>query len=125
MASTTNPMAPMAPAAVTTQGECCGDGGGNPQTPWTQDIDGASYSLNNVGSIASNQGNFYITGVDNLFLGTTSDGNTLVGIYQGPFVSIGCPMDLQGKLNIQNLPTSSAGLNPGDVWNNGGVLNIV
>lgn len=30
-----------------------------------------------------------------------------------------------GVLNIQNLPTSSAGLVTGDIWNNSGVLNIV
>jgi hypothetical protein len=28
-------------------------------------------------------------------------------------------------LNVKNLPTSSAGLSTGDIWNNGGVLNIV
>jgi hypothetical protein len=28
-------------------------------------------------------------------------------------------------LNVKNLPTSSAGLATGDVWNNGGVLNII
>lgn len=31
----------------------------------------------------------------------------------------------QGKINIQNLPTSSAGLSSGDIWNNLGVLSIV
>lgn len=30
-----------------------------------------------------------------------------------------------GRFNIQTLPTSSAGLSTGDVWNNSGVLNIV
>jgi hypothetical protein len=30
-----------------------------------------------------------------------------------------------GTLNLPNLPTSSAGLSSGDVWNNSGVLNIV
>jgi hypothetical protein len=29
------------------------------------------------------------------------------------------------RLSIAGLPTSASGLNPGDVWNNGGVLNIV
>ncbi len=28
-------------------------------------------------------------------------------------------------LNLHNLPTSAEGLQPGDVWNNRGVLNIV
>jgi len=32
---------------------------------------------------------------------------------------------LRGTINAANLPTSSAGLNAGDIWNNGGVLNIV
>lgn len=30
-----------------------------------------------------------------------------------------------GQLNLAGTPTSPAGLSPGDVWNNGGVLNIV
>lgn len=30
-----------------------------------------------------------------------------------------------GRVNMANLPTSSAGLSAGDLWNNGGVLNIV
>jgi len=30
-----------------------------------------------------------------------------------------------GVINASNLPTSSAGLSSGDIWNNGGVLNIV
>jgi hypothetical protein len=32
---------------------------------------------------------------------------------------------LQGNLNLASLPTSASGLVAGDVWNNGGVLNIV
>jgi len=32
---------------------------------------------------------------------------------------------LRGTLNAANLPTSAAGLVAGDIWNNGGVLNIV
>jgi hypothetical protein len=29
-----------------------------------------------------------------------------------------------GRVNIANLPTSNVGLNPGDLWNNGGVVCI-
>jgi hypothetical protein len=29
------------------------------------------------------------------------------------------------RLNVKDLPTSATGLATGDVWNNGGVLNIV
>jgi hypothetical protein len=29
------------------------------------------------------------------------------------------------RLNVKDLPTSATGLAAGDVWNNGGVLNIV
>lgn len=32
---------------------------------------------------------------------------------------------LNNRMNILNLPTSSSGLTTGDIWNNGGVLNIV
>ena len=31
----------------------------------------------------------------------------------------------EGKINIQNMPTSSAGLSSGDLWNNSGVVNII
>ncbi len=34
-------------------------------------------------------------------------------------------LDETGLLNLPSLPTSSAGLSAGDVWNNSGVLNIV
>lgn len=34
-------------------------------------------------------------------------------------------VEIANKLNLPGLPTSPAGLSPGDVWNNGGVLNIV
>jgi hypothetical protein len=30
-----------------------------------------------------------------------------------------------GVVNIANMPTSSAGLSAGDLWNNSGVVNIV
>ena len=30
-----------------------------------------------------------------------------------------------GTINFANLPTSSAGLSAGDIWNNSGVINIV
>jgi hypothetical protein len=40
------------------------------------------------------------------------------------FVGIGSSTFGSSPLNIQGLPTSAAGLSPGDVWNNGGVLKI-
>jgi hypothetical protein len=30
-----------------------------------------------------------------------------------------------GRVNMSSLPTSSAGLSAGDLWNNAGVINIV
>jgi len=30
-----------------------------------------------------------------------------------------------GKINFSSLPTSSAGLSTGDIWNDGGTLKIV
>lgn len=35
------------------------------------------------------------------------------------------PENLESPLNVKNLPTSSVGLNVGDVWNDGGTLKIV
>ena len=32
---------------------------------------------------------------------------------------------LNSNVNMANLPTASAGLSSGDIWNNSGVLNIV
>lgn len=34
------------------------------------------------------------------------------------------PVSFLGGMNIKNLPTSAVGLNPGDIYNNGGVLCI-
>jgi hypothetical protein len=32
---------------------------------------------------------------------------------------------LRGTVNMANLPTSSAGLATGDLWNNSGIVNII
>jgi hypothetical protein len=37
----------------------------------------------------------------------------------------GQPLQVNGKVNFASLPTSATGLAAGDIWNNGGVLNIV
>jgi hypothetical protein len=40
-------------------------------------------------------------------------------------VGIGVTPTLASKLRISGLPTSSAGLSAGEVWNNSGTLSIV
>ena len=80
----------------------------------------------------------YDTGEDNLtfWTGGTSNftatlilsGDNKVGVLQSdPAYELDVLGDcnISGRLSLPGLPTSSAGLNPGDVWNNGGVLNIV
>jgi hypothetical protein len=52
-----------------------------------------------------------ITTSNNLLINKTADG--------------GQKLQVSGKVNFASLPTSSAGLSAGDIWNNGGVLNIV
>ena len=59
--------------------------------------------------------------------GTLGTGTTNIGGY---FTASGGTADnyaiqSDGKMNMANLPTSSAGLSAGDIWNNSGVLSIV
>lgn len=55
-------------------------------------------------------------GSGSMQLGYTTDG--------GGTVSTGFTIS-NGTINVSGLPTSASGLNPGDLWNNGGVLTIV
>ncbi len=63
--------------------------------------------------------------------GTTNAGQILRGIYYNPTLT-----DLtnathyaihttSGRVRLEGLPTSPTGLSAGDLWNNGGVINIV
>jgi hypothetical protein len=52
-----------------------------------------------------------ITTSNNLLINKTADG--------------GQKLQVSGKVNFASLPTSATGLSAGDIWNNGGVLNIV
>jgi hypothetical protein len=67
-------------------------------------------------ALANNQTNQIVIGFDAVGAGsnTATIGNTSI-----------VKTILRGTLNAANLPTSSAGLVSGDIWNNGGVLNIV
>jgi hypothetical protein len=47
----------------------------------------------------------------NVLIGKTTDG--------------GQRLQVNGKVNLASLPTSASGLSSGDLWNNGGVINIV
>lgn len=86
------------------------DAGNGGQGGDIQVLAGSSNANNTNGGVVQIQsGNGNGTGANggniNLFLGTGTSN--------------------RGRLNITGLPTSSAGLVAGDIWNNSGVLNIV
>lgn len=66
--------------------------------------------------LADNQTNQIVIGYDAIGAGsnTATLGNTSI-----------IKTILRGTINMAGLPTSSSGLVTGDIWNNGGVLNIV
>ena len=51
--------------------------------------------------------------------------STSSNVLIGKNTDSGQKLQVVGKVNLTSLPTSSTGLMAGDVWNNGGVLNIV
>ena len=51
--------------------------------------------------------------------------NHMTGITSGKILDVDGDTLLNANLNMPNLPTSSAGLSSGDVWNDGGTLKIV
>ena len=81
-------------------------------------------------------GNIILEAGDNHnYTGMTNDGNGGdIDIWSGDasgtgrggniYIELGTGAT-NGRLNIKTLPTSSVGLSTGDIWNNGGVLNIV
>lgn len=59
---------------------------------------------------------------------TNEAGGRTNALIYGKFSSAGAAsqkLTINGALKVTQLPTSSSGLSTGDVWNNGGVLNIV
>ena len=88
------------------------------------DITGTSIHSEGVSSnfpfvISSNQGIYVAAGYIALNTGggLVSVGNVTAGSSQA--------FQVMGGMRLEGLPTSAAGLVSGDVWNNGGVLNIV
>ncbi len=61
----------------------------------------------------------------NLLQLRNSSDTVLASFGSGGNLGIGGAATTTSKLNIQSIPTSSAGLATGDVWSNGGVLTIV
>jgi hypothetical protein len=51
--------------------------------------------------------------------------STSSNVLIGKNTDSGQKLQVVGKVNLTSLPTSATGLMAGDVWNNGGVLNIV
>jgi hypothetical protein len=78
--------------------------------------------------LADSQTNQVVIGYDATGLGsnTTVLGNssTLVTAIYGNLL-LGTTTNGASKLRVVGLPTSSAGLSSGDVWNNLGILTIV
>ena len=51
--------------------------------------------------------------------------STSSNVLIGKNTDSGQKLQVVGKVNLTSLPTSATGLIAGDIWNNGGVLNIV
>jgi hypothetical protein len=89
-----------------------------------QGLSGSSVYALNSASNTSNSVNRAVWAEAN---GTGGTGTTNVG---GHFTASGgttanYAITTDGNVNMANLPTSSAGLSAGDLWNNAGVINIV
>jgi len=85
-------------------------------------VSGLTPTLSNNIIIADGQGNQRLV--------FNSSGQGVVGSSAYPTFVSGIQFDIVGKaratsLNLSALPTSSAGLSSGDLWNNAGVVNIV
>jgi hypothetical protein len=91
--------------------------------------------VNGVGNTASGGCAVIVGGVSNIASGNNSailggSCNDSCGFTGAMIVGIGLTAHAEcttfvNRLNIRDIPTSSAGLTAGDVWNNLGVLNIV
>ena len=88
-----------------------------------------AHSLNNLNTeyiIAGGQGgDTYLNAHSSLGLNFRLSGVDKVKLLPSTGLNILTDLKTTGNINALNLPTSSAGLVSGDIWNNSGVLNIV
>ena len=88
-----------------------------------------AHSLNNLNTeyiIAGGQGgDTYLNAHSSLGLNFRLSGVDKVKLLPSTGLNILTDLKTTANINASNLPTSSAGLSSGDVWNNSGVLNIV
>jgi hypothetical protein len=93
-------------------------------TSHAQGVGGGIYFTGNTNGTTESKGFAAIRGVKST--GTVSEGEGDLAFYAG---TLGNDEHMRikntGVINMGNLPTSSAGLVSGDIWNNSGVLSIV
>ncbi len=89
--------------------------GGNVQIGTTSSSDFRLYSYQNASTGNSTTSALVVR----------QDGTDPIAIFQGSGGSSKMRISSDGKINFSSLPTSATGLSAGDIWNNGGVLNIV
>ena len=93
-----------------------------------EDISSSNYTemyVNNFDTYLNTNGRFFIQNQGSTKVTFKSDGNVGIGT-----TSPSEKLEVDGKIkatdiNFSGLPTSSAGLSSGDVWNDGGTLKIV
>ena len=104
---------------------------------------GTGMIFNSFNSIYFNANNAekmrIVSGTGNILINTTTDNGGKLQVKAGGALSTDIALRIRnsadtsnlfmvkgnGVLNAANLPTSATGLVAGDIWNNGGVLNIV
>lgn len=79
-----------------------------------------AYTVNNTGAVTGSVTGIYLNATETNLNGAT---HNLMNLQVGGVSRF--RIRGNGQVNMANLPTSSAGLSAGDLWNNGGVLNIV
>ena len=76
-------------------------------------------------SITANEANaVFMPQIRGIGTGTGS-GTSVMKLFDSTASTVNFEVKDNGTINMANLPTSSAGLSAGDLWNNSGVLNIV
>lgn len=83
-------------------------------------IQNIAYTVNNTGAVTGSVTGIFLNATETNLNGTT---HNLMNLQVGGVSRF--RIRGNGQVNMANLPTSSAGLSAGDLWNNGGVLNIV
>jgi len=92
--------------------------------PFLFEIDGIG--AGSRGLYAQSSGLVAIKGMDASNVGVNGQTDYGIGVYgEATNTSVGYGGQFKGKFSLLNIPTSSAGLSTGDVWNDSGTLKIV